>query len=76
MPSSRAVRRGEQRALVIDEFWKPLRSDDDLDPAIWRVLEPIDRQVRECLDRVEPRYGEAESLTAQAQLLLAGLLRP
>lgn len=66
-----AERRGGSRARRIAEFWNSLRIDE-LDAAIWEVLEPIERQVTECLDRSPPRIAVAESLTAQAMVLLAG----
>jgi len=75
LSSSWAVQRGQPEALLIADFWNDLRASDELDPTIWEVLEPIERQVTECLDRSPPKYGEAKSLTAQTQLFLAGLLK-
>lgn len=66
-----AERRGGERARRIVEFWNALRTEE-LDAARWEVLEPIERQVTECLDRRTPRIAEAESLTAQAMVLLVG----
>jgi len=75
LSSSWAVQRGQPEALQIAEFWNELRASDELDPTNWEVLEPIERQVTECLDRNPPNYGEAKSLTAQTKLFLTGLLK-
>ncbi len=66
-----AERRERERAKHIAEFWNSIRMDE-LDATIWEVLEPIERQVTECLDQSPPRIAAAESLTAQALVVLDG----
>jgi hypothetical protein len=71
LSSSRSVRQNDPEALQLAEFWNALRACDELDPSVWEVLEPIERQVTECLDRPEPLYATARSLTAQVMILLS-----
>lgn len=67
--SSSQTGQDKLKATQIAEFWARLRTCDELDAAMWEVLEPIECQVTECLDR--RRLAEAESLTAQVMILLA-----
>ncbi len=67
--------RDERRILLIVEFWNELRVCDDTGRTSWETLEPLEREVADCVER---RTGadllRAESLTARAQLLIAGLV--
>ena len=55
----------------IAEFWSQLRVCDELDATTWRALEPIERQVTECLDQRHRDVARAASLTALAMLIIA-----
>lgn len=55
-------------------FWNELRATDDIGETTWEVLEPIEREVTECLDRAPSDIGRAVSLTYKAHLLIAGLV--
>lgn len=63
--------RNDPKAKRIAEIWNGLQFEE-LDAALWEVLDPIQRQVADCLSRRPVRLSEAESLTAQAMLMLAG----
>jgi hypothetical protein len=56
------------------DFWNDLRTTDDTGRTTWEVLEPLEREVTECLYRGD--VGRAESLTAKAMLLIAGMVEP
>lgn len=56
----------------ITEFWNELRTHDDPGVTIWEVLEPIERQVADCLAAEPPNLVLAKSLTANAMLLRIG----
>ena len=66
--------RDERRILLIVEFWNELRVCDDTGRTSWETLEPLEREVAECVRR---RTGaallRAESLK-QLALLIAGLV--
>jgi hypothetical protein len=63
----------DETIRFIAEFWSNLRVCDELGATNWRVLEPIEREVTECLYRKAPGdIRRAESLTALAMLLIAG----
>jgi hypothetical protein len=59
---------------LIVEFWKALRNDDELDSTIWKVLEPLERRVTDCLffER-PPDLATARNLTVQAIEILTGI---
>ncbi len=61
----------ERRRLIVD-FWNQLRACDETGLTDWETLEPLERQVTDCLKREPPDYDLAESLTAKADLLMAG----
>jgi len=52
-------------------FWTELRNDDELDSTIWKVLEPLERCVTDCLffDK-PPDLATARQLTARAMEIL------
>jgi hypothetical protein len=56
---------------LIVEFWNQLRVCEELGATNWGVLEPIEREVTECLYRQPRDIRKAESLTALAMLLIA-----
>ena len=62
----------DERIRRIAEFWNKSRVCDELGATNWRALEPIERQVTECLYKKPPDVGRAESLTALALLILDG----
>lgn len=76
LSTSPAQLSSSSRAKQIAEFWNSLRTCEELDTAIWEVLEPIERQVTEYLDRSPPLLTQAESVTAQVMIMLAGKRRP
>jgi hypothetical protein len=62
----------DETIRYIVEFWNQLRVCDQLGATNWGVLEPIERQVTECLYGETRDVGRAESYTAYAMLLIAG----
>jgi hypothetical protein len=62
----------ELRLQRIIDFWNPLRVSGDTGATTWDVLGPLERQVTEYLDSASPDIQRAESLTAQAGLLIEG----
>ena len=54
------------------EFWNELRTCGDSGATTWEVLDLLEKDVTECLYRSPPDIARAESLTAQAALLIAG----
>lgn len=62
----------DETIRFIAEFWSNLRVCEELGATNWRVLEPIEREVTECLYKAPGDIGRAESLTALAMLLIAG----
>jgi hypothetical protein len=65
-------REREERIQRIVDFWNALRASDTPGTTTWDVLEPLEQLVTEYLDHDPPDVGWAESLTAQAALLIAG----
>jgi hypothetical protein len=61
-----------ERIQEISDFWSALRVSDELGAANWTVLEPLERQVTEALSHNPPNLAKAESLTAEAMLLITG----
>jgi hypothetical protein len=53
-------------------FWNGLRTCGDSGATTWEVLDALENEVTGCLYRSPPDIGQAESLTAQAALLIAG----
>lgn len=52
---------------LLVKFWVELRNDDSLDSTIWRVLEPLERRVTDCLFHERPPdIGAARRLTIRA----------
>jgi hypothetical protein len=67
----------EERIRRVVEFWNQLRVHDATGRTSWGNLEPLERQVTECLVRRRPRdISRAESLTAIAMHLIAGQGEP
>lgn len=62
----------ERRRKLIIEFWAALESDGDSGATTWEALDRMRERVRTALFRRPPDICLAESLTAQAALLLAG----
>jgi hypothetical protein len=63
-------RRNNKLRKEIAEFWSALRFEE-LGPRVWEVLEPMERQVMDCLFKDRPLIKMAESLTAKAMRFLA-----
>jgi len=66
----------DARLKRIADFWNGLHTCGDPDATTWEVLESLENEVTECLYRSPPNVGCAESLTAQAALLIAGFIDP
>jgi hypothetical protein len=62
----------ESRRQKIVDFWNVLRTCGDPGATTWEVLDPLELQVTEYLDRDPPDVRGAESRTALAFLLIAG----
>lgn len=62
----------EARIWEIVNFWNGLRTCGESGATTWEVLESLEHQVTECLCDDPPNIRGAESLTAQAALLIAG----
>lgn len=58
------------RVEFIIDFWSQLRISDDTGMTTWEELGPLERAVTDSLARSD--LAKAESLTAQAMLLIAG----
>jgi len=56
----------------IVDFWNALRTSGTPGTTTWEVLEPLEQLVTEYLDHDPPDIRWAESLTAQAALLIEG----
>lgn len=65
----------EDEIRRIVEFWNRLRVCEELGATSWGALEPIERQVTECLGQSPRDVAKAASLTAEAMLLVAGHFR-
>ena len=64
----------EKRIRQIVEFWNSLRVCDETGQTSWEVLEPLEREVTECLRQNDSSgIDQAESKTALAQILILGL---
>ena len=65
----------DDRIRPLVEFWSVLRVCEETGRTSWETLESLERQVTECLVRgTASDLLHAESLTARAQLLIAGLI--
>ena len=62
----------DARCQQIIDFWNGLRTSGDPGATTWEVLESLERDVTEFLDRDPPNIRAAQSLTALAGLLMAG----
>jgi hypothetical protein len=62
----------DARQKRIVDFWNGLRVCGDPGATTWEVLEPLEQLVTEYLDHDPPDIRWAESLTAQAALLIEG----
>ena len=71
-PPSESNGRNEARIRRLVEFWNQLRIIDQLGATLLEALEPLERQVTDCLYQEPPDIGRAESLTALALRVLAG----
>jgi len=68
---------GDESTRPIVEFWNQVRVCDATGQTSWEILEPLERQVTECLVRRRPRdLDRAASLTALAMILIAGQGEP
>ena len=63
----------EVRLRQVVDWWNDLRLGDDPGATTWEVLENLEREVTQCLERRPRDLNKAESLTAYAMLLIAGL---
>jgi hypothetical protein len=70
-PGGRGPPNDSHRSIV--DWWNAFSVCDRPGGSTWEVLDDIQRQVTECLSRDPPDIGQAESLTARAALLMAGL---
>jgi hypothetical protein len=68
-------RRGppNDRHRCIIHWWNAFSVCDHPGGSSWEVLDDIQCQVTECLSREPPDLDRAESLTAHAALLMAGM---
>ena len=57
---------------IIVDFWNRLRVCDETGKTSWEVLEPLEREVTECLSSSPRDLGRAWSITAKAMLLITG----
>lgn len=73
MPPGELTDPSEDEIRRIVEFWNQLRVCEELGATNWEVLEPIEREVTECLYWSPYDVRKAESLTALAMLLIAGV---
>jgi hypothetical protein len=62
----------QERLQNVITFWNALSCPEDAGETTWGVLEGLQAQVVESLSREPPDIEQAESLTAQAALLMAG----
>jgi hypothetical protein len=60
------------RQRQIARWWDQLRAGEDPGATTWEVLDPLERQVTDCLGRDPPDLDRADRLTAKAFLLVAG----
>lgn len=70
--SARLSEREQLKIEMIRQFWHQLHLEDDPGATTWEVLDPLEHQVVECLDRDPPDVSHADSLTAQAFHLWVG----
>ena len=66
----------DARMKRITAFWNELHTCGDPGATTWDVLESLENKVTECLYRSPPDVSSAESLTAQAALLISGFIDP
>lgn len=64
----------DARRQQLIEFWNELRTCGDSGATTWEVLDALENEVTGCLYRSPPDVDRAESLTAQAALLIAGFI--
>ncbi|MFO0881271.1 MAG: hypothetical protein U0840_28530 [Gemmataceae bacterium] len=64
----------QQRLQKIIDFWNSLSCRADAGETTWGVLEELQAKVSECLACEPSDLKKAESLTAQAALLMSGRL--
>lgn len=62
----------DARRQQLIEFWNELRTCGHSGATTWEVLDALENEVTGCLYRSPPDIDRAESLTAQAALLIAG----
>lgn len=62
----------ERRRQLILEFWSALYEDGESGAATWEALDRLHERVTTALYRRPPDIGLAESLTAEAMLLIDG----
>jgi hypothetical protein len=62
----------QQRSQKVIAFWNGLSCCADAGETTWGVLEELQTKVSDCLSHEPPDLKKAESLTAQAALLMSG----
>ncbi|WP_164103213.1 hypothetical protein [Candidatus Laterigemmans baculatus] len=62
----------EKELELIVEFWNRLRVCEDLGTTNWEALEPIEREVTDCLSLRPPDLQRARTATARALDLILG----
>jgi hypothetical protein len=64
----------DARRQQLIEFWNGLRTCGDSGATTWEVLDALESEVTGCLYRSPRDIDRAESLTAQAALLIVGFI--
>jgi hypothetical protein len=60
------------RIQRIVAFWNEVQVCEETGSTSWEALEPLEREVTECLSRDPPDIDRAESQTAKAMFLIVG----
>lgn len=71
LPSMKLKTLDDKELSLIAEFWNRLRVCDEVDSTTWKVLEPLERHVTDCLFESPPDLKNARRLTAQAMSIVA-----
>ncbi len=71
LPSTELQTSIELELSLIAEFWNRLRVCDEVDSTTWKVLEPLERRITDCLFESPPDLKSARRLTAQAMSIIA-----
>lgn len=62
----------EIKKQQLAEFWSQLRVSEELGATNWDVLEPLEREVTEALEKDPPDFVLADSATVKAYCLISG----